>query len=188
MKTAIVMMVFYYITQAVILSESAIHISWVVIILLVAIKLIPFAEYKQTALLTDTTYTFENPKVRNLVVLTVLTMMIAPLYDSFMGKASIIESMSMNQILMVVLFSPIMEEIIYRELLYGQALMPKLGKRPAMILVGTLFILTHGVTSIPMFIIYAIPTLLFYLIYDLTGYNLRIVIVIHIMNNYMAII
>lgn len=89
------------------------------------------------------------------------------------------------RILLMVFIAPVMEEIIFRYLLYDRWLKPKWGWFWGFIAASIIFVICHPVTNMHSFIVYWIPTLLFFLIYQ--EFGLYGSIIIHILYNMMAI-
>ena len=89
------------------------------------------------------------------------------------------------QILLMLYVAPVIEEIIFRYLLYDRWLRRKLGWLPGFLVASLIFVVTHPVTNLHSLIIYWVPTLLFFLIYH--EFGLYGSIVMHMVYNMMAI-
>lgn len=90
------------------------------------------------------------------------------------------------QILNYVLISPILEELAYRQFLYGRIVKTHymLGK----ILVGLLFILPHNPQTISEWLFYSISTIGLFVTYDISGKDIRTTIAIHALYNTILLI
>ena len=90
-----------------------------------------------------------------------------------------------SQILLLVLMAPVMEELSFRYLLYDRWAKPRFGTVKAVLLTGFLFVICHPVGNSNAMILYWIPTLAFYLVYD--SFGLYGSIVAHILYNFVAL-
>lgn len=90
-----------------------------------------------------------------------------------------------SQILFMLFIAPIMEEIIFRYLLYDRWLKRKWGWFWGFMAASLIFVVCHPVTNMHSVVIYWIPTLLFFLVYQ--EFGLYGSIVIHMLYNMMAI-
>lgn len=90
-----------------------------------------------------------------------------------------------SQILLLVLMAPVMEELSFRYLLYDRWAKPRFGTVKAVLLTGFLFVICHPVGNINAMILYWIPTLAFYLVYD--SFGLYGSIVAHMIYNFVAL-
>lgn len=89
------------------------------------------------------------------------------------------------QILRMVFVAPVLEEIVFRYLLYDRWLRRKWGWFWGFMVSSLVFVLCHPVTNLHSLIIYWVPTLLFFLIYH--EFGLYGSIVMHMIYNMMAI-
>ncbi len=115
-----------------------------------------------------------------------LTMIFAVRYDK--GISQIYPLMRMyypSQVCCIWVAAPIWEELIFRYQLYDTILKPKYGRLLGAFGSGILFLLIHFPTSLHSVVLYVIPTVLFYLIYE--NFGLYGVIVIHCIYNVIAI-
>lgn len=90
-----------------------------------------------------------------------------------------------SQIMLMLFIAPVMEEIIFRYLLYDRWLKRKWGWFWGFIAASLIFVVCHPVTNVHSLIIYWVPTLLFFLIYQ--EFGLYGAIVMHTIYNMMAI-
>ena len=81
--------------------------------------------------------------------------------------------------------APVMEELSFRYLLYDRWAKPRFGTVKAVLLTGFLFVICHPVGNINAMILYWIPTLAFYLVYD--SFGLYGSIVAHMIYNFVAL-
>lgn len=89
------------------------------------------------------------------------------------------------ELMVFLILAPIIEETTYRKLFYNQWARPKYGKIKGGALIGFIFVITHPVVSLGGFILYWIPTLMFFMVYDLGG--IKASIIIHFLYNLVAI-
>lgn len=89
-----------------------------------------------------------------------------------------------SQIILMAFIAPVMEELIFRYLLYDRWLRRKWGWFWGFMAVAFLFVMCHPVTNVHSFVIYWVPTVLFFLIYH--EFGLYGSIVIHMIYNMMA--
>lgn len=90
-----------------------------------------------------------------------------------------------SQIMLMLIVAPIVEEIIFRYLLYDRWLRRKWGWFWGFVAASVIFAICHPVTNMHAFVIYWVPTLLFFLIYH--EFGLYGSIVMHMIYNMMAI-
>lgn len=90
-----------------------------------------------------------------------------------------------SQIMMMLFIAPIMEEIIFRYLLYDRWLRRKWGWFWGFMTASLIFVICHPVTDFRSFVIYLAPTVLFFLIYH--EFGLYGAITIHMIYNMIAI-
>ena len=90
-----------------------------------------------------------------------------------------------SQLAVFLFVAPIMEELIFRYLLFDRYFRRKWGWFPAFLLTSLLFVLCHPVTDTHALIIYYVPTLLFFLVYH--EFGLYGSIAIHILYNLIAL-
>lgn len=90
-----------------------------------------------------------------------------------------------SQVLLLVCIAPILEELVFRYFFYDQWARIKYGSIKGMIATGFLFVICHPVTDIDSMILYWVPTILFYLIYD--SFGLYGSILAHILFNLIAL-
>lgn len=90
-----------------------------------------------------------------------------------------------SQIMLMLFIAPVMEEIIFRYLLYDRWLRRKWGWFWGFVVASLIFVVCHPVTNVHSLIIYWAPTLLFFLIYH--EFGLYGAIIMHMIYNMMAI-
>ncbi len=90
-----------------------------------------------------------------------------------------------SQIMLMIYIAPVMEEIIFRYLLYDRGLRRKWGWFWGFVVASLIFVICHPVTNLHGLVIYWMPTLLFFLIYN--EFGLYGSIVMHMIFNMMAI-
>lgn len=120
-------------------------------------------------------------------LLLVLTITIPLGYDTIITKWIPILNQTYypSQVLLLVCIAPILEELVFRYFLYDQWARIKYGPIKGMIVTGFLFVICHPVTDINSMILYWVPTILFYLIYD--SFGLYGSILAHILFNLIAL-
>lgn len=120
-------------------------------------------------------------------LLLVLTITIPLGYDTIITKWIPILNQTYypSQVLLLVCIAPILEELVFRYFLYDQWARIKYGPIKGMIATGFLFVICHPVTDINSMILYWVPTILFYLIYD--SFGLYGSILAHILFNLIAL-
>ncbi len=89
------------------------------------------------------------------------------------------------QIVLMVYIAPIMEEITFRYFLYDRCLKPQYGWFLGFVISSLLFVVTHPVTNLHSFVIYLVPTVLFFLVYS--EFGLYGSIVMHMIYNMVAL-
>lgn len=89
------------------------------------------------------------------------------------------------QILLMLFIAPVMEEVIFRYLLYDRWLKRKWGWFWGFAAASLVFVVCHPVTNTHALVIYWVPTLLFFLVYE--EFGLYGAILIHMLYNMMAI-
>lgn len=90
-----------------------------------------------------------------------------------------------QQIMLILFIAPVMEEIIFRYLLYDRWLKRKWGWFWGFMAASFIFVLCHPVTNMHSLVIYWVPTVLFFLVYR--EFGLYGSILIHMIYNMMAI-
>lgn len=90
-----------------------------------------------------------------------------------------------SQIVLMLFIAPVMEEIIFRYLLYDRWLKRKWGWFWGFMAASLIFVVCHPVTNLHSLVIYWAPTVLFFLIYN--EFGLYGSILIHMVYNMMAI-
>lgn len=95
------------------------------------------------------------------------------------------ETYHRSQIMLMLYIAPIMEEIVFRYLLYDRWLKRKWGWLGGFLASCLIFVACHPVTNTHSFVIYWVPAVMFYLIYH--EFGLYGSIVIHMLYNMMAI-
>lgn len=94
---------------------------------------------------------------------------------------------NIGQVYSIIIFGPIMEELIFRQYLYRDWLLKKLPKPLALGLSILIFALYHLPQTIPHLIFYVVGSTSFYYLYNRTGNDIRPVILFHIVHNWLAI-
>lgn len=120
------------------------------------------------------------------VILTVLTSIITVGYNSIIAEfiPSIFKNYFKSQVILLIVIAPITEELAFRYFLYDKWAKERFGVIKGMLIVGTIFVLTHPITTIEGFALYWLPTLFFYLIYN--NYGLYASIIAHMIFNIVA--
>lgn len=90
-----------------------------------------------------------------------------------------------SQVMSILFIAPVMEEIIFRYLLYDRVLRPKWGRFWGFLAASLIFVAFHPVANMHAFVIYWVPTVLFFLVYQ--EFGLYGSIVVHMVYNTMAI-
>ena len=98
-----------------------------------------------------------------------------------------VEIKNIGQIYSLTIFGPIMEELIFRQGLYRDWLLKKLPKPVAFTLSVLIFTLLHLPQTSSQFVFYLIGSIAFNYLYDKTECDIRPVILIHIVHNWLAI-
>ena len=108
-------------------------------------------------------------------------------YDTVIAKLlpTLFQRYTKAKVLIIVVIAPILEELAYRYLLYDKWAKPKLGTFKAVLIVGIVFIVTHPITNMSGLLIYWLPTLFFFSVYDLGG--LYPTILVHMIFNIIAL-
>lgn len=109
-------------------------------------------------------------------------------YDAILATVlpSLHKASTRSEITVFLILAPIIEEIIYRHLLYDHWSKPKYGKIKGGAIIGLLFVLTHPVINLGGFVLYWIPTLLFFMVYNTAG--IKASILVHFLYNLVAVI
>ena len=90
-----------------------------------------------------------------------------------------------SQLMLMLFVAPVIEEVIFRYLLYDRWLRPKWGWLGGFLASSFLFVICHPVTNVHAMVIYWVPTVLFFLVYH--EFGLYGAILIHMVYNMMAI-
>lgn len=90
-----------------------------------------------------------------------------------------------SQLLMMLYIAPVMEEIIFRYLLYDRWLRVKWGPVWGLLASILIFVVCHPVTNMHGMVIYWVPTVLFFMVYH--EFGLYGAILMHMIYNMMAI-
>ena len=98
-----------------------------------------------------------------------------------------VEIKNIGQIYSLTIFGPIMEELIFRQGLYRDWLLKKLPKPVAFTLSVLIFTLLHLPQTSSQFIFYLIGSIAFNYLYDKTECDIRPVILLYIVHNWLAI-
>lgn len=120
-------------------------------------------------------------------VLIILTIAIPLGYDKIITKwlPAIDTVYYPSQVLLLVCIAPIMEELVFRYFLYDRWARIKYGTVKGILATGFIFVICHPVSDLNSIILYWVPTLLFYLIYD--SFGLYGSITAHILFNLIAL-
>lgn len=89
---------------------------------------------------------------------------------------------SISSLLYLAFLAPILEEVIFRQVLYRDWAY-YLNKIIGQIIIGFVFIILHNPTNYYSWIFYVISTIGLYTAYTLSGDNLKVSILIHMTNN-----
>lgn len=89
-----------------------------------------------------------------------------------------------SQILNMMFIAPVMEEIIFRYVLYDRWMKQKYGWLLGLVIASFLFVICHPVSNLHSLIIYYVPTLMFFAVYN--EFGLYGSILIHMIYNIVA--
>lgn len=95
------------------------------------------------------------------------------------------ETYHSSQLALMVVIAPIMEEIIFRYLLYDRWLRKKWGWFWGFVAASIVFVVCHPITNTHALVIYWVPTLLFFLVYH--EFGMYGSIIMHMIYNIMAL-
>ena len=98
-----------------------------------------------------------------------------------------VEVKNIGQIYSLIIFGPIMEELIFRQGVYRDWLLKKLPKPVAFTFSVLIFTLLHLPPTSSQFIFYLIGSIAFNYLYDKSECDIRPVILLHIIHNWLAI-
>ena len=120
-------------------------------------------------------------------IITLLTILIPLGYDEIITKwmPNLDHVYYSSQVFLYVLIAPILEELSFRYFLYDRWAKPKFGMIKGIAISGFLFVICHPVGNINALILYWVPALLFYLVYD--SFGLYGSILAHIIFNFIAL-
>lgn len=119
-------------------------------------------------------------------LLTILTIIIAFGYDGIIKCMPNLDAVYYpSQIYLMVWIAPVFEELVFRYYLYDNWARKKYGKILGIIFTGIIFVFCHPITDINSLVLYWIPTLLFYMVYETFG--LYGSILVHILYNLIAL-
>lgn len=90
-----------------------------------------------------------------------------------------------SQVFVLVLIAPVIEELAFRYFLYDKWAKPAYGLWKGLLISGILFVICHPVTDLNGMILYWMPTILFYLMYE--SFGLYGSILAHIVFNFIAL-
>lgn len=90
-----------------------------------------------------------------------------------------------SQLTLLLLIAPIIEELSFRYFLYDRWARRKYGIVKGILLTGLIFVICHPVANIQSMILYWVPTLAFYLIYE--SFGLYGSIAAHMIFNFVAL-
>lgn len=90
-----------------------------------------------------------------------------------------------SQLALMIIVAPVMEEIIFRYLLYDRWLRRKWGWFWGFVVASFVFVVCHPITNVHALVIYWVPTLLFFLVYH--EFGLYGSIIMHMVYNIMAL-
>ena len=97
------------------------------------------------------------------------------------------KTLPLNLIIYNCFLAPIAEESIYRQLLYGNWRLMN-GKWIGRIITGMIFVLMHYPQTPSSWLYYILSTIALYVAYELSGNDIRISILLHLINNLTVII
>lgn len=120
--------------------------------------------------------------------LVVISLIFSVGYDSILATITptLQKTTSQSELMVFLILAPIIEEIVYRYLLYDKWSRPRYGKIKGGALIGFIFVVTHPVVSFGGFILYWLPTLLFFMVYEKGG--LKASIIVHFLYNLVALL
>lgn len=120
-------------------------------------------------------------------IMTLLTIIIPLGYDEIIIKW--MPNLRMvyyeSQVYLYILIAPIFEELTFRYFLYDKWARPKWGALKGFLISGILFVICHPVANLESMVLYWVPTLLFYLVYD--SFGLYGSIAAHMIFNFIAL-
>lgn len=93
----------------------------------------------------------------------------------------------LNLLIYNCILAPIAEESIYRQLLYGNW-SSMVGTNRGRIITGIIFVIMHYPQSPSMVLYYILSTIALYVAYEISGNDIRISILLHLLNNLTVII
>ena len=135
------------------------------------------------------TLLFRPYKKTGLFILLGLVLIIgAPLisYGQPFQFSHLSETMGTGALLYVLIIAPIFEELIFREILQRQVF-AKLNWVSASIIIAFIFAFIHGPQSSAHVAQYMFNSLVYSYVYKMSGNDIRPVILLHMMNNHLAI-
>lgn len=196
---AIVLLSIYWVMDGALLNVTKDIGRWQANLSLLSTLILFCLYYVIPYLVTKTTDTYpgkDTPsQVKNkkkyvviMFCLLILLTSIIPLgYDKIITNKlpSISSAYYPSQIYVLIGIAPIMEECIFRYFLYDKWARLRYGTIKGALITGFLFVICHPVLDLSSFILYGIPTVLFYLIYD--SYGLYGSITAHILFNVIAL-
>lgn len=97
------------------------------------------------------------------------------------------KTLPLNLIIYNCFLAPIAEESIYRQLLYGNWQLMN-GRWTGRIITGLIFVLMHYPQTPSLWLYYILSTIALYVAYELSGNDIRISILLHLINNLTVII
>ena len=97
------------------------------------------------------------------------------------------KTLPLNLIIYNCFLAPIAEESIYRQLLYGNWRLMN-GRWIGRIITGMIFVLMHYPQTPSSWLYYILSTIALYVAYELSGNDIRISILLHLINNLTVII
>lgn len=93
-----------------------------------------------------------------------------------------VETIPIIYLVYLCVIAPIMEEIVYRQILYRNWLY-RYDKWVGRIIVGMLFVIIHLPNTFPAYLFYVGTTICLFFVYERSGYQLITVTVVHLINN-----
>lgn len=85
-----------------------------------------------------------------------------------------------------VLLAPVGEEIVYRQILYRNCFSHH--RMAGRIIIGLLFVLSHGPTTLTSFSFYVAATVGLFIAYEMSGDDVRVSIGVHMLNNLLVLL
>lgn len=137
----------------------------------------------------DIPTTWKHPKRIVLIgygLIGILTLFLAIGYPIWIKAFSNVDgAYYQSQVILLICIAPVVEELCFRYFLYDRWARVRFGKWKGLLLTGFLFVLCHPVSDIQSMVLYWMPTICFYFVYD--SFGLYGSIVVHMLFNFIAL-